>query len=85
MDNGMSTVSLSMASNAISTSAEPGVPRKPLFAIDDLGRNLFIAAILVLMLPAMLLVSVFALLVPCLFRVPICGQILRPADRSPKR
>jgi len=81
----MSTVSLSMASNAIGTSATSGVPRKPLFAIDDLGRNLFIAAIVVLMLPAMLLVSLFALLVPCLFRVPVCGTVLRPADTSSKR
>jgi len=85
IDHGMSTGSLAIAPNSMAVAADAARPPRSGSITANLGRNAFIALLVVLMLPAALLVSLIVLLVPCFFRVPVCGPVLRPTRTPPER
>ncbi len=82
-DTEISMLSISDESNSILASANPGLRLNAI--VGKVGGTLFIGAVVVLMLPAMLCVSLIALLVPFCFRVPLCETAFPRAKTSPKR
>ena len=66
---GASVSAIDMDLGPVAAAAAP----KSLFSVDGFVKHVFIALLVVLLLPAMLLVSAVGLLVPCLLRVPVCG------------
>jgi hypothetical protein len=82
MQHGMSAGSITIVPNSIPASAPPAVTAGTASTSDGLSRHVLLAAVVVLLLPVMILVSVFVLLVPCFFRVPVCGPVFHPTRGS---
>lgn len=76
IDNVMSGASLTAA---------PVVPPRYGFSVSDAVTKLLTATAVLLLLPAMLVVGLLALLVPCLLSVPVCGPQIRPPRAASKR
>jgi hypothetical protein len=83
IDNEMAVLSVSVQSNSILASANPGLRLNAI--VVKVGGTLSIGAVVVMMLPEMLCVSLNALLVPFCFRAPLCENTFPSAKTSPKR
>jgi hypothetical protein len=70
INNGMPGASLAIA--------DPGVRAGSSFSLAGAGIKLVTATGVVLLIPAMLVVGLVAILVPCFLSVPVCGPTVRP-------
>jgi hypothetical protein len=80
----ISTVFLSIESNPISSSLDQKLPLTNIVAVGGISERLLMCLFVLLMLPAMLLVSFIMLLLPCCFRIPVCGTTL-PSPKTYSR
>jgi len=87
MNNGISGASLTIADHRVRadlTAAPVAPPRYPV-SVPDAVTKLLTAAAVLLLLPAMLVVGLLALLVPCFLSVPVCGPEIRPPRAASRR
>jgi hypothetical protein len=68
-----------------SLTAAPVVSPRYAFSVADAGTKMLTAIAVLLLMPAMLVVGLVAILVPCFLSVPVCGPEIRAPRATAKR
>ncbi len=87
IDDGMPVARASLAVMDMKLVAiEPtAVGPKSQSGVDRLVRRSLIGVLVILLLPALVILSAVAILVPCFFRVPVCGTSQRAVRAASNR
>jgi hypothetical protein len=74
-----------MIDNALAPLVSPRTSSKTSFSLAGAGTKVFTGMVVLLLVPAMLLVGLVAILVPCFLSVPVCGPEIRPPRTDSRR